>query len=167
MRRALGLLALAALLLATLLTACAPRLSDDDDSAVSDDDDSATPDDDDTGLVDDDDSLVSGSLNICETPPDSDPFELLAASISGDSLGLAVEYGGGCETHEFALCWNGLVAESAPPQMTVQLIHDANNDSCLALVAELLEFDLSLVRESVSGGEIIIHVLGESLFYSF
>ena len=167
MRRTLCLIGVPLLLTSLLHTACAPRVSNDDDSAAADDDDSAAADDDDTGVVDDDDSLVSGSLNICETPPDSDPFELLAASMSGDSLGLAVEYGGGCETHDFALCWNGLVAESAPPQMTVHLIHDANKDSCLALVAELLEFDLSLVRENVSGGEIIIHVLGESLFYSF
>ena len=164
--RALGLLALAALLIAALLTACEPRLSDDDDSAVSDDDDSAISDDDDSDLSGGD-SLKNGSLNICGTLPDSDPFEVLAASISGDALGLAVEYGGGCETHEFALCWDGLIAESAPPQISLNLIHDANNDGCLALVSELLEFDLHLLQENVSGGEVIVNVAGESLFYSF
>jgi hypothetical protein len=181
----------AGLLAGLLLAACTPRMSNDDDSALSDDDDSALSDDDDSTLSDDDDSTLSddddsalsddddstlsddddsaneSSLNLCDPVPDSDPFELLSAAIVGDSLQLIVEYGGGCETHEFGLCWNGLIAESAPPQISLDLIHDANNDSCLALISESLEFDISLARKNLSGGEVIIHVGGESLSYTF
>ena len=163
------------LLAALLLAACTARVSDDDDSALADDDDSAISDDDDTAISDDDDTAISddddsaadSSLSLCETVPSSDPFELLSATIVGDSLQLLVEYGGGCETHDFGLCWNGLIAESAPPQISLDIIHDANNDSCDALISEPLEFDISLARENLSGGEVIIHVGGNSLSYTF
>jgi|GEM_PF-2459359 len=178
----------ALLLAALLLAACTARVADDDDSALADDDDDSAPadddddsaaadddddsaladDDDDSALADDDDDSAAGnSLSLCEPVPASDPFELLSASIADDSLQLIVEYGGGCETHEFELCWNGLIAESAPPQISFNIIHDANNDNCLALISESLEFDISLARKNLSGGEVIIHVGGNSLSYTF
>jgi len=145
---------------------------DDDDDATDDavdvdDDDDATDDavdvDDDD---DDDDSGAGDGLQLCSPMPSSDPFTQESASINGDALELIVSYGGGCEVHEFELCWGGEVMESAPPQVSVTVIHEDNDDSCLALLTEMLNFDLSPLQALVSG-EVIVHVGGESLNYTF
>ena len=52
--------------------------------------------------------------------------------VEGNTLFVNVGYSGGCQEHEFTMYWNGLWAESAPPQTGVRLIHDANDDFCEA-----------------------------------
>ena len=90
-----------------------------------------------------------------------------AAVISSDNLEVVVSYGGGCEVHQFNLCWNGLVMESLPPQVNLSLIHEDNNDSCLAMLTEQLSFDLTPLQASASQGEIVIHFEGQTLNYTF
>lgn len=86
-------------------------------------------------------------VRIVETPPASigrDRFELRFASLSGNVLSVTVQYGGGCETHEFLLFMSpsGFL-ESAPVQANLYLMHEDNGDLCRALITETRRFDIS------------------------
>ena len=93
--------------------------------------------------------------------------------IEGDTLYVSVGYGGGCEEHEFTLCWpEQSFMESAPVQVGLEVFHNANNDTCEAYLSETLEFDLVPLREAYEesyggGGTILVNVGGESLEYTF
>ncbi len=76
----------------------------------------------------------------------TDSFNLLESSLEGDNLILLVQYGGGCREHEWKLKTNGAYAKSLPPQITLNLEHNANSDMCRALVTDTLEFNLEPLR---------------------
>ena len=148
------LLILLCLLVVTAL-GCNPVLGDDDSTG---NDDSAG---------DDDSGSGAGTLQVCDPIPASDPFDLDAAIISGDNLDVTLSYGGGCEVHQFDLCWNELVMQSFPPQVNLSLIHEDNNDSCFAVITEQLTFDLTPLQASASQGEIVIQFEGQTLNYTY
>ena len=58
-------------------------------------------------------------------------------SVSSDSLRVTVSYGGGCAAHTFELRSRG--ADSRE----VWLVHDANGDTCEALLTERLAFPIA------------------------
>jgi hypothetical protein len=82
----------------------------------------------------------------CDPNLRRDPYRVLDARVTGDTLLLTVEYGGGCMKHTFTLCWSGAFLESNPVQVPLVLHHDAHGDRCLALVTRLLRFDLSSLK---------------------
>jgi len=79
----------------------------------------------------------------------SDQFDVFDAKIEGNSLVLVVEYGGGCETHEFELYWDGLFLEEGPLSIKTILAHNAHNDSCEAMIQKEIRFDLTLLKQSL------------------
>ena len=93
-----------------------------------------------------------------------DPVTVEEAGIVGDSLVLAVRYGGGCREHGFALILGDAWRESSPVQVDVNLAHDANGDNCRALVGKRLSFSLVPLRDAyrkaynATSGTVIIHV---------
>ena len=111
-------------------------------------------------------------LEVCDMTP-MDDYDLGSAEILGDDLLLTVSYGGGCEAHQFQLCWADTFAESDPVQTGMTLIHDGNGDACEAYATEDLVFDLTPLKdrwmEMYGGntGTILIGIDGEGLDYSF
>lgn len=79
-------------------------------------------------------------------PGSTDQFDILSTRISGDSLLLEVQYGGGCEKHIFAMNTNLIWMKSMPPQLNLWLEHENNNDMCRALITETIAFNLSNCR---------------------
>jgi hypothetical protein len=77
----------------------------------------------------------------------SDPVTIQGYAIVGDSLELAVTFGGGCRDHEFILLSDAAWMESYPVQVGLKLAHDANGDNCKALLSRTLRFDLSPLKE--------------------
>ena len=74
-------------------------------------------------------------------PGSTDPFKVLSAEISDqDSLIVEVEYGGGCKEHQFKLITTGMLKKSMPPQCTVYLEHENNEDMCRALIRQKCAF---------------------------
>lgn len=68
--------------------------------------------------------------------------------VAGNTLTVAVKYGGGCEQHQFAMFMNPTTfAESNPVQANLYLFHNGNNDRCYALVHQQLTFGLNPVIE--------------------
>ena len=103
-----------------------------------------------------------------------DPFDLNSVSVAGDLLAASVSYGGGCETHDWTLCWpDQAFAESDPVQASLEILHDANDDACDAWLTEDIYFGLTPLQQSwqaaygETSGTIILNVGGESLTYSF
>lgn len=98
------------------------------------------------------------------------------AFIDGDTLWVEVAYGGGCEEHEFAICWPDLAfMESDPVQVDLEIWHGGTPDMCEAYIYETLSFDLTPLKTAwhdaygAGAGTIIINLAGapEPLTYSF
>ena len=112
-------------------------------------------------------------MELCNSPPQPDPFQLEGSSLVGSQLDATVSYGGGRATHYWTLCWDGSFAESSPVQVSLSLDHDANNDGGLAVVLEQLSFDLTpleLAWVSSYGpgpGTITVHFEGTTHSFSF
>lgn len=90
---------------------------------------------------------------------DTDPYEIDTMWMVQDTLHIKVQYGGGCEPHEFELMSNGAYAKSMPPQMTLHLEHENNDDMCRGLITEELKFDLTPIRNP-STEKLIVRVNG-------
>lgn len=66
--------------------------------------------------------------------------------IENDTLRVRVSYTGGGKAHEFSLiAWNYFL-ESYPVQAEILLSHNANGDSCEAVIKKTLAFDLSPLK---------------------
>jgi len=70
--------------------------------------------------------------------------------IEDDKLLVAVSYGGGCEEHQFQICWpeDTFDDSTLPVQTRLDIWHGGARDYCEALVTEVVEFDLVLLREA-------------------
>jgi hypothetical protein len=90
-------------------------------------------------------------------------------SINGDCLSVKVSYSGGCEDHTFDSCWNGVLAESDPPQARIWLDHDAMNDPCEAIESQTVKVDLAAVKAADGGntGTVIIRVEDQQINYDW
>lgn len=86
-----------------------------------------------------------------DSPPAThkDNFTINNAQIVGDQIHVDVSYSGGCERHDFELCWDGTYQTSFPPQVTLNLVHNANGDPCDSIVNETLRFDLFQLAPSL------------------
>lgn len=112
-------------------------------------------------------------IAICEGNEESDAFDLRSMSFEEDVLTYGVAYGGGCEDHDFTLCWDGTFLESFPVQVNLRLIHNAHNDACEAYLSEEVSFSLVSLREAYqdgygdTGGTIFVNTEGEDFPYEF
>lgn len=93
----------------------------------------------------------------CSRTPSTDAYTLGQVSFDGGDLVARVATGGGCRTHRFAACWDGSVEDSQPPQVNVQLVHDAGGDTCDALLTYDLRIDVARLRDL---RPVVVHVTG-------
>jgi hypothetical protein len=94
---------------------------------------------------------LTGSVAITNSPPDSillDYFAIDSVSVVGDSLSLAVNYGGCCRNHYFFLFMSpASFFESLPAQANLYLRHFANHDMCKCRGRGNLKFDLRTIAD--------------------
>ena len=76
----------------------------------------------------------------------TDAYVINAATVEDDTLRINVSYTGGCETHAFTLVAEPRFLESYPVQLRVSLAHNANGDTCEALITEDHIFDLTPIK---------------------
>ena len=73
-----------------------------------------------------------------------DPFSINESmSIENNILRINVGYGGGCEEHTFAACWDGSITKTNPSTLTLSMSHDDHDDLCDAFVQRDLFIDLT------------------------
>ena len=82
----------------------------------------------------------------------TDAYTINAATVQDDILSIDVSYSGGCETHTFTLVAEERFLESFPVQLRVSLAHNANSDTCEALITEVYHFDLTPIKEVYQKG---------------
>ena len=129
---------------------------------------------DDTGGAADDGggSATPAAFSDCHAS-DGDDTALANAAISGDTLTIDASYSGGCEAHEFQVCWDQSFAESAPVQVWLEVWHDGHGDSCEAYPTEPLSFDLGPLKQAwqdgyqQESGQITVHTDGGTVAYTF
>lgn len=88
-------------------------------------------------------------------PVGEDWLILEDAGLKGDKLIVDVKYGGGCSQHSVQLNWDGKILKSNPPQIILDLSHNAHGDPCKALLSERLQFDLSVIMDDSPDSYII------------
>lgn len=121
--------------------------------------------------------------NYVEPPPsdwsaclaaDGDALSIDGAAVTGDTLSVDVSYGGGCEDHDFSICWpDQSFMESSPVQVGLEIWHDGHDDACDAWISETLTWDLTPLKQSYQAaygggsGTMILQVGGFSVTYAF
>ena len=75
------------------------------------------------------------------------PFTIVAVRVEQDSLFTELRYGGGFQTHEFALVSAGAATKSLPRQQPLRITHDAQGDMGRALITTREAFDLTPFRD--------------------
>lgn len=86
--------------------------------------------------------------NISTINLSTDEARIKNISIESDTIVLVVEYGGGCEKHDFKLFGFKYFLKSNPPQSDIFLSHNANGDLCKALLIDSLRFYLGPLKET-------------------
>ena len=89
---------------------------------------------------------MNWTLESCEISHD-DSYAITNVAVEDNRVNIGVSYSGGCEPHDWELCWNGDVAESSPIQVFLDLGHNANGDSCEMEKTETLSFDISILDD--------------------
>ena len=72
----------------------------------------------------------------------NDYLKVLEQYVSGDYLILKVQYSGGCKEHEIQIFTTGALLKTNAPQAELFISHDADNDSCEALITKELKINL-------------------------
>ena len=91
----------------------------------------------------------------------TDYYSILNAKIEGNLLILTIEYSGGCAWHKFEFVGNRAVSKSLPPQRSVKLLHDNDDDQCESMVQQTIEVDITnLAYKQTSGSEITLNLAG-------
>ena len=87
---------------------------------------------------------------------------ITSSSVSENILTMKVQYGGGCQEHDFSLYGYSLFLKSNPPQAEVFLSHDGKNDMCEAFLQKEIHFDLlpllDVCRHQFGRGQIILRI---------
>lgn len=100
----------------------------------------------------------------------SDPFTIDTIEIRGNIMYIDVTYSGGCEAHEFSVIGSPFIAKSMPAIRGVQVLHNANSDSCEGLKKAKLEVYIDdLAYEQLEGSSIYLTVQGwkERILYTY
>ena len=112
-------------------------------------------------------------LPVCHTS-DGDSFTVDSVAVEGDELVVSLGYSGGCEAHDFTLCWpDQTFMESHPVQVSLELFHDAHHDTCEAWITEERRFSLMPLQAAYAAsygskvGTIVIHVAGTTASWTF
>ncbi|MBK9752032.1 MAG: hypothetical protein IPO88_00755 [Nannocystis sp.] len=93
-----------------------------------------------------DTTVGDGFLPNCFDLQPSDTFDIVAAQIVGDELVVEVGYSGGCEPHDFTLCFDSIVLDTQYSNLAID--HDAHGDNCKAFIMEIRKFDLTPLQQT-------------------
>ncbi len=119
----------------------------------------------DTGTETGDATTGGAMLPPCGPVEQSDEFSIGNAALVGDSLVVDLAYAGGCETHDFSLCFAGFIIEEG--WRLVRLEHDAHGDGCKVGIQEQRSFDLTPLQEEQSPLEFVLDGWGDVFVYEY
>lgn len=88
---------------------------------------------------------------VTTAPAWTDACTVSSGVIEDDCLELVVSYSGGCQSHDFALYWDGMSLLTVPGRVQLSLLHNGNGDMCEAVITDSLHFDLTGIQDSTQG----------------
>ncbi|PTL82203.1 hypothetical protein [Vitiosangium sp. GDMCC 1.1324] len=93
-------------------------------------------------------SATSKVLRMTPTPAPGDELIIRSLELQGDTLVAQVRHSGGCREHVYELLWDGVFQTLAAGDTQAELVlaHDANGDSCEALLSRTATFDLGPLK---------------------
>jgi hypothetical protein len=94
-------------------------------------------------------ATASTPLQVTASPAPKDDVILKGVELQGDTLVASVMHSGGCKEHAYELLWNGSFQKSAAGEAQAELVlaHDANGDTCEALLTRTASFDLGPLKQ--------------------
>ncbi len=105
-------------------------------------------------------STIKVDAVIGQFAKESDPITTIdTVFIEGNTMYIDLTYGGGCKEHEFEVIGSLAIAKSYPPIRSLQIVHNANNDMCRALVNVRLEVNIENVAYKQEAGSEIYYTL--------
>lgn len=106
-----------------------------------------------------------------ELAKESDPIMSVdTAYIVDNTLFVDLTYSGGCEKHDFKVIGSLAIAKSYPPIRAVQIVHNANGDSCREVKKASLEIDVTAIAyQQKDGSEIYFTLDGwnDRIYYKY
>lgn len=99
-----------------------------------------------------------------------DPIQIDTVEIRGNIMYIDVTYSGGCEEHSFEVIGSNAIAKSLPPIRAIQLVHNANGDTCRELKKVKLEVYIDeLAERKEVGREIYLTLDGwkNRIYYKY
>ena len=111
---------------------------------------------------------ITASLGEINIP--SDPIEITAVRVEGNTMFIDMSYTGGCEEHTFEVIGSEMISKSLPPIRSVQLIHAAKGDQCKKIVEETLIVDISKLAYKQEHGStifLLVNALKNRIEYTF
>ena len=113
-------------------------------------------------------------LRVCRSVDGYDTTILQVADTTDGLLRMEVSYGGGCEAHDFELCWpEQAFLESEPVQVALELLHTGIPDPCYASIVEEIQLDVTPMADAwrdayrSDSGEMLLLVDGHPSMYRF
>lgn len=91
----------------------------------------------------------------CALDYPTDPFTVQSARVvvEDDLLAVRVGFSGGCEPHDFFVCWrDSSFLETDPVRARLAVFHDAHGDRCEAYLTQERYIDLTPLREAFQTG---------------
>ncbi len=80
-----------------------------------------------------------------------DYLKVNSVSLDKNLLSFSLSYSGGCSEHLINVFAYTSFAKSIPPQINLQISHNANNDLCEAYITRKMQFDLSVIKNFLIG----------------
>lgn len=105
-----------------------------------------------------------------QTPQGFVAFTPDSIEVQGDTIWVAVGYGGGCAQHDFLLQWDGQFSLAQPPAVDLRLWHNGHGDMCQAFIMEKRRFDLADIRAAYGAAQpegLVVNVDREQAIWRF
>ncbi len=89
------------------------------------------------------------TLRVTGSPSPKDSIVIQEVELQGDTLVVSVMHSGGCKPHTYDLLWKGDFQKTAAGEAQAELVlaHDANGDTCEALLNRTASFDLGPLKQ--------------------
>lgn len=106
-------------------------------------------------------NVITATIADQEMDQKSDDYTINSIEIKGNVMTLDVSYSGGCTEHSFAMTGSQVISKSLPPIRSIQLIHNANGETCRELKSTKVSVNIeSLAYKQEEGSEIYLTLNG-------
>ena len=106
-------------------------------------------------------NAITATIANQEMDQKTDAFTINSVEVVGNIMNIDISYSGGCQEHEFTMTGSSVISKSLPPIRSVQLIHNANGDTCREMKTKTVAINIELMAyKQDEGSEIYLNLVG-------